>query len=576
IPVYSLYGKTKQPTSDMLKDIDVLLFDLQDIGARTYTYISTLHACMQAAKLAGKTVIVLDRPNPLGGTIVEGPVAEDPYLSFIGVDNLPMAHGMTVGELARFFNRKIGVDLVVVPMEGYTRSMIFSDTGLSWVPSSPRIPDLKAVFGYMATGLGEGTDIVQADNFSWIGGKGIDSQTFANMLNFSNLPGVVFTPETRDAAGGVRLNIYDPRQFHPAKTGIYALTYAQSLSGAPLPKSGKTPAMFDLVMGTDKIGHYLEQSMSPEQILAQLEAPLAAFQKVRQNHLIYGDEPYQATAPIIYHAVSPTVPAKPTQPGGTGQKDTAKPTTPPAGTGKPATPAPATPAPAPAGKVPIQQSVPNGKVAYLTFDDGPSPVTINILDILKKENVKATFFVVGRSVKGNEKIVKRAIAEGHVVGGHSYSHNYKTMYKSTAAFMQDLELGNKVIAAATGVQPKIFRYPGGSTNTVSYKYQDPAQYSKQKPVMAEIKKEAAKRGYYFVDWNVSNGDAQSNSYTAASAVQRVKEQIHKKQQVIILMHDSAPKQATAQALPGIIKILKEQGYRFETLRPEVLTVSHVK
>ena len=124
IPVYSLYGATREPSEAMLKDIDVLLYDIQDIGARTYTYISTLNYAMKAAAKYGKTVIVLDRPNPLGGEIVEAPVLEDELETFVGVDNLPMAHGMTAGELARFFNREISVDLIVIPMEGYTRDMI--------------------------------------------------------------------------------------------------------------------------------------------------------------------------------------------------------------------------------------------------------------------------------------------------------------------------------------------------------------------------------------------------------------------------------------------------------------------
>jgi uncharacterized protein YbbC (DUF1343 family) len=128
IPVYSLYGSTRMPTEEMLRDIDVLLFDVQDIGARTYTYMSTLNYCMVAAEKYGKPVIVLDRPNPLGGVIVDGPVLEEPYKTFVGVDTLPMAHGMTAGELAYFFNRNIGAELFVVPMEGYKRTMVFQDT----------------------------------------------------------------------------------------------------------------------------------------------------------------------------------------------------------------------------------------------------------------------------------------------------------------------------------------------------------------------------------------------------------------------------------------------------------------
>lgn len=287
VPVYSLYGKTRMPTAAMLKDIDVLLYDVQDIGARSYTYISTLNYCMAAAKRDEKTIVVLDRPNPVGGLIVEGPVMEDRFISFVGVDNLPMAHGMTVGELALFFNRKIGADLVVVPMEGYNRSMIFQDTGLPWVATSPKIPDLISLFGYMATGLGENTGVVQANNFKWIGGRGIDSKKFAALMNKAGLPGVVFAPENRGKAGGVRLQICDYRTFNPARTGIYALAYAHQLNRFKVPKSDKTINMFDKIMGTDKIGRYLEAGLSPVQIEGQYTAQLNAFKEERKKYLLY-------------------------------------------------------------------------------------------------------------------------------------------------------------------------------------------------------------------------------------------------------------------------------------------------
>lgn len=295
IPVYSLYGATREPTAEMLKNVDVLVFDVQDIGARSYTYMSTLNYCMKAAQKNNKTVVVLDRPNPLGGVTVDGPMMENSYITFVGVDNLPMAHGMTAGELARFFNRKIGADLKVVPMEGYTRSMIYQDTGLKWVQTSPNIPDLDSVFGYMATGLGEGTGIGQADQFKWIGGKGLDAQKFAGLLNNAGLPGVVFIPEQKGERGGVRLNITDYRTFNPAKTGIYALTYAHSLTNFTVPKSGETVVMFDKIMGTDKIGRYLEQGLTPQQIEEQYAGALNRFKEERKQYLIYGDEPGQGT-----------------------------------------------------------------------------------------------------------------------------------------------------------------------------------------------------------------------------------------------------------------------------------------
>lgn len=288
IPVYSLYGDTRRPTEKMLKDIDVLVFDIQDIGARSYTYMSTMNYVMEAAALYKNPVIVLDRPNPLGGLIVDGPMMEDPYISFVGIDNLPMAHGMTAGELALFFNRKLNADLTVIPMEGWSRNMIFQDTGLPWKQTSPNIPDLVSCFGYMATGLGEGTGIYQADKFKWIGGKNIDADRFADLMNKAGLPGVKFVPEYQGQAGGVRLNITDYRQFNPAKTGITALSYAKILTDFNVPKSGSTIVMFDKIMGTAKIGEGLEKKLYPAALQAQYADALTKFKQERQNYLLYG------------------------------------------------------------------------------------------------------------------------------------------------------------------------------------------------------------------------------------------------------------------------------------------------
>lgn len=287
IPVYSLYGETRMPTKDMFANIDVLVFEIQDIGARSYTYMSTLNYCLVAAEKYGKPVVVLDRPNPVGGTIVEGPVLEDPYKTFVGVDNLPMAHGMTAGELANFFNRNIGAKLTVVPMKGYNRTMIYQDTGLQWIPTSPNIPNLDSVFGYMATGLGEGTGVYQADKFTWIGGKGIDAVKFAQLLNNSELQGITFIPEVKGSAGGVRLKITDYHQFNPAKAGIYALAYAKSLNNFKVPvSSGSSVVMFDKIMGTNKIGQYLQQGLTPQQITANYASGLASFKTERAKYLI--------------------------------------------------------------------------------------------------------------------------------------------------------------------------------------------------------------------------------------------------------------------------------------------------
>lgn len=287
IPVYSLYGDTRMPTEDMMSKVDVLVFDIQDIGARSYTYMSTLNYCMKAAAKYNKEIVVLDRPNPLGGEVLDGPVLEDKFKSFVGVDNIPMTHGMTAGELAQFFNRNISSKLAVVPMEGYNRKMIFQDTGLNWIQSSPYIPNIQSVFSYSSTGLGEGTTVYQDDYFTWVGGKGINSDKFAQLLNNANLPGVKFKADPRNAVGGVKLEITDYHTFNPAKTGIYVLTYAHSLNNFKIPKSGNEIVMFDKIMGTDKIGQYLEAGYSPQQIEAEYSGGLEQFKAERQKYLIY-------------------------------------------------------------------------------------------------------------------------------------------------------------------------------------------------------------------------------------------------------------------------------------------------
>jgi len=286
VPVYSLYGATRMPTADMLEGLEVLLYDIQDIGARSYTYISTLNYCMQAAARYNVPVVVLDRPNPLGGLVVQGPVLEERFRSFVGVDILPKAHGMTAGELARYFNREIGVDLTVVPMRGYDRGMIYPDTGLDWVQTSPNIPDLKAVFGYMATGLGEGTGVYQADQFRWVGGKGLDGEAYAERLNGAGLEGVEFVPEERGDAGGVRLKITDYRRFNPARTGLYVLAHAFELGDFKVPKSNDVIVMFDKIMGTDKMGQYLEEGLSPREIEQRFAPATEQFKKERERYLM--------------------------------------------------------------------------------------------------------------------------------------------------------------------------------------------------------------------------------------------------------------------------------------------------
>ncbi|WP_094701573.1 exo-beta-N-acetylmuramidase NamZ domain-containing protein [Brevibacillus laterosporus] len=594
IPVYSLYGKTRKPTANMLKNVDVLVFDLQDIGARSYTSISTLHDVMEAARENKKPLIVLDRPNPLGGKIVDGPVLKTPYLSNVGVDELPMAHGMTIGELAQFFNRKIGVHLTIIPMDYYARGMIFQDTGLKWVKSSPQVPSLASVFGYLATGLGEGVGLQHSDNFKWVGAEGIHADQLAKMLNDADLPGVVFVPETKGIAGGVRLQIIDYHSFNPARTGMYVLAYANQLTSSVMKKQDKSPDtdQFDKVIGGTDLRKALARKASPEELEA-LYAPLVnSFKMERLPYLIYEDIGKEYMGAIVDSGKRVTVEPKPdttkpeskpeSKPKSKPETSTTKPVTKPTTKPDVTTPVPGTES-KPDTKTPEQKPdttttkpVSAQKVAHLTFDDGPSNVTVQILDVLKQHNIKATFFVLGRNVKGNEAILQRMIAEGHTIGNHTYSHDYNKIYKNPQAFFTDLKQAEVEIQKITGEKPSMIRFPGGSNNGVSKKAQDTTIYGANKWVMNDIVKEAKNQGYSYFDWNVSSGDARSNSYSPQEVIRNVKNGSANKHEVVILMHDTKAKESTLKALPQVIADLQKQGFTFEALQPTSKTVQFLK
>ncbi|MDD7363074.1 MAG: DUF1343 domain-containing protein [Peptoniphilus sp.] len=287
LPVYSLYGPTRKPSKAMLKGVDVLLYDMQDIGARTYTYISTLQNAMLAAKENNIPIVVLDRPNPLGGEIVEGFLRETRFKSFVGIDKMPMAHGMTAGELGRFFNREIGADLTVVPLKNWTRDMVWQDTGLPFAQTSPNIPDLSSAFLYMATGSGEETGIGQDEYFHWVGGKNLNSAEYARRLNASNLPGVRFVPAPKGSRGGVRLEITDWKSFNPARTGVYTLAVANQMRPINVPPLKKPYSMFYLVQGSEQIAQMFKARRSPEDIVKAYQADVQAFKAQREPYLLY-------------------------------------------------------------------------------------------------------------------------------------------------------------------------------------------------------------------------------------------------------------------------------------------------
>ncbi len=307
IMVYSVYGDTRRPKPEMLKNIDVLLYDIQNFGLRAYTYISSMAYAMEAAHNANIQFIVLDRPNPLGGTRVEGNVLDPDFRSFIGIYQIPYVYGMTVGELAKLFNDhfKINSKLIVVPMEGWKRSMTYEDTGLLWIPISPHMPHAETVF-HIATigGIGElGTvseGVGTPTPFELIGAPWIDGNLLASELNSKKLPGVYFRPTyfnpyyhphspqfVGKQCRGIHIHILDKNEFQPIVTQVYILTVIQKLYPDQRIFDTKRVKMFDKAFGTDKIRKAILRGDSAEKIVASWKDQLEEFKKIREKYLIY-------------------------------------------------------------------------------------------------------------------------------------------------------------------------------------------------------------------------------------------------------------------------------------------------
>ncbi len=299
LPVYSLYGDQRHPNAAMLAGVDVLLFDIQDVGARPYTYVSTMAYAMQAAKQFGKEIWVLDRPNPIAGTMVEGPVLDPAFKSFIGLYPIPMRHGMTVGELARLFNNQfgIGASLRVIKMQGWKRSMYWPDTGLQWVQTSPNIPEWSTAEVYPCTGLtdsiGLNGGIGTTKPFKYVGAQNVDAYGLASVLNARNIPGVYFRPAywspffgalSGQQIAGVELDVFDPKVFPSVRTAVEIATAVRAVSPGAL-KIGVKAAATD--WGTDTFATALQAGRSAQQIEAQWEPALRRFLAVRQKYLLY-------------------------------------------------------------------------------------------------------------------------------------------------------------------------------------------------------------------------------------------------------------------------------------------------
>ncbi|WP_404355082.1 DUF1343 domain-containing protein [Cytobacillus firmus] len=305
LPVYSLYGKTKKPTPEMLENIDVLLFDIQDVGTRFYTYIYTMAYAMEAAKENNIPFIVLDRPNPQGGTKVEGPVLDMKYSSFVGNYPISLRHGMTVGELAELFNEEfeIGADLTVVKMNGWKRNMYYDDTKLPFVMPSPNMPTLETALVYPGAALIEGTNVSEGRGttkpFELIGAPFINADDLAGHLNGLDLPGVTFraasfTPSFSKHAGqlshGIQIHVTHRDAFKPVETGLHIVKAIHDMYPEDFEFRAENSAgisFFDNLVGNGWVREAIEEGKTVEEISSKWENELKQFKKTREEYLLY-------------------------------------------------------------------------------------------------------------------------------------------------------------------------------------------------------------------------------------------------------------------------------------------------
>ena len=308
LPIHSLYSETRVPTAEMLADIDLFLFDMQDVGCRIYTFAYTMANCMRAARQFKKRVIVCDRPNPITGMGVAGNVLEPEQASFVGQFSIPTRHGMTLGELAKLFNEHfaIGCDLQVVTMDRWERKYWQDETDAPWVMPSPNIPTIDSATVFPGTVHFEGTQISEGRGttkpFELIGAPYVEPQEYAERLNELNLPGVyfrscVFRPTFQKhggvSCGGVQIHVIDRNAFEPVRTGISMVKFAYDMY--PEHFRWKEPPYeyvfdrnpFDVIAGTSKLRAAFERGDSLETIEGQWQGPLNEFKKLREGYLLY-------------------------------------------------------------------------------------------------------------------------------------------------------------------------------------------------------------------------------------------------------------------------------------------------
>jgi len=314
VRIYSLYGRTNRPTPEMLEEVDVLVFDVQDVGARFYTYISTMGLAMQAAAEARIEVVVLDRPNPLGGELVSGWLLDPAHTSFVGQYPIPVAHGMTVGELARMIQGERmlsgleNLNLTVVPMDGWTRSMQWPETGLPWIAPSPNIPDFETALVYPGSCFFEAASASEGrgtlEPFRLLGAPWADGQALADRLNGYGLPGFVFEPATftpRSIEGmatnprlagrqlqGIHLVVSDRTTFKPVETGVHLLhAFLEQAKQERINNLIDRPDWLAKLAGTDSLYEMLQQGTPPDAIVETWRDDVEVFLQKRKPYLLY-------------------------------------------------------------------------------------------------------------------------------------------------------------------------------------------------------------------------------------------------------------------------------------------------
>lgn len=308
IPVYSLYGPTRVPTPDMLSGLDALVFDVQDIGSRYYTFIWTMAHAMEAGARDGVEVIVLDRPNPIGGEQVEGNLVEGSHRSFVGLYPIPNRHGMTVGELARLFNEEFGIGckLTVIPMKGWSRTQWFDQTGLPWVMPSPNMPTLDTAIVYPGGCLFEGTNLSEGRGttrpFEIMGAPWVDPYRLVSELEKEDLPGVRLRPLhfepafhkfAGDVCGGVQQHVIDRQTYRPLRTGLAILKVLRRLwpgefawREPPYEYEMERPAI-DILAGNGRLREQIDSDVPLAEIEGGWQVDLSRFHQIRKRYLLY-------------------------------------------------------------------------------------------------------------------------------------------------------------------------------------------------------------------------------------------------------------------------------------------------